>query len=120
MPLQSDDENDNHKKKRKQTAKLAPTVDFRDTTNFALKNTLYLTLPLITVICWFAGVFVIEVSLTNTVWSLGCNMFFTQQAALSSVTLIDAAIEPTLVRHGWAAVRVVVCTSIDCDQRACC
>lgn len=71
---------------------------FRDTTHFATKNTILLTLPLLFVIGWFVAVYAIENTMTNSLFSYSCNIFISQQLTLAGIDLVYLTFSATGVR----------------------
>jgi hypothetical protein len=68
-----------------------------DTTNFVKASALRLSVPLILVMLWFVCLYVAQIVMTKTIWSLTAQSYLMQQEALSTSVLFDDVLLPVEV-----------------------
>lgn len=69
----------------------------KDTTRFAIRYATLLLLPVLAVIGWFAGVYVLQEAMTTDLWSDTSAVYVLHNMALSAVTLTQATTTTAMV-----------------------
>jgi hypothetical protein len=72
-------------------------VDVKDTTSFATKSTIKLTLPLLLVITWFIVMYFLQRNMTEKYFSDTAGMYTVQQLSYTSLSIIQYALAPIYV-----------------------